>query len=426
MIKPPYSVNKSRKDYPHQDSQIETIYYKDGRIVTNTLYNSFVNNNTSQTGYNSQSTKPWPNGKPPRWTSFTRTGFRAGIDRASGSVIWTPGSAWPEVNTRSRNAEGGWGTVFMRTPLDFAGVWPDAAQPSRDVLDNKIRNKLNDELNAAVMLAESAKSVDSVAKRLSTVYQAAASLRKGDFLGAWKRLGYPPRKKLSSRRRRSLKKEIVDEKYRGFASDWLELQYGWLPLLSDIHNAVEYASNRPKSVFIRAAETEEDSQSFSLTVRSNIDGGSGKHQFVQKSTWRKSYIAEVHPDAPFLKRLAETGMLNPLTVAWELVPFSFVVDWFLPVGSFLSSLTATLGIEIRGCLYVERRDIHRQIQSTLVGNSSADRASGFGEYSTSDHFTQRDFPGFPSAKLPHFKNPISTTHAANALALVVSIFSKGK
>lgn len=33
-------------------------------------------------------------------------------------------------------------------------------------------------------------------------------------------------------------------------------------------------------------------------------------------------------------------MGNPLEVGWELVPFSFVLDWFIPVGEFLKSLDA--------------------------------------------------------------------------------------
>ena len=37
------------------------------------------------------------------------------------------------------------------------------------------------------------------------------------------------------------------------------------------------------------------------------------------------------------------GMINPATVAWELVPFSFAIDWFLPVTSFLDSYTDQVG-----------------------------------------------------------------------------------
>jgi hypothetical protein len=38
------------------------------------------------------------------------------------------------------------------------------------------------------------------------------------------------------------------------------------------------------------------------------------------------------------------GLLDPLAVAWELVPLSFVVDWFINVGSFLDSLTKPFGL----------------------------------------------------------------------------------
>jgi hypothetical protein len=41
--------------------------------------------------------------------------------------------------------------------------------------------------------------------------------------------------------------------------------------------------------------------------------------------------------------LNRLGLLNPWEIAWELVPLSFVFDWFMPVGNFLSSFTASLG-----------------------------------------------------------------------------------
>lgn len=42
----------------------------------------------------------------------------------------------------------------------------------------------------------------------------------------------------------------------------------------------------------------------------------------------------------------QLGLINPATVAWEVVPFSFLVDWFLPVSRFLESQTDTLGLSI--------------------------------------------------------------------------------
>jgi len=38
------------------------------------------------------------------------------------------------------------------------------------------------------------------------------------------------------------------------------------------------------------------------------------------------------------------GLLDPLSLAWELLPLSFVVDWFTGVGNFLDSWTRPLGL----------------------------------------------------------------------------------
>jgi len=37
-------------------------------------------------------------------------------------------------------------------------------------------------------------------------------------------------------------------------------------------------------------------------------------------------------------------LTNPALVAWELVPFSFVADWFVPIGSWLTAIAPLIGI----------------------------------------------------------------------------------
>lgn len=44
-----------------------------------------------------------------------------------------------------------------------------------------------------------------------------------------------------------------------------------------------------------------------------------------------------------LKSLAQCGISNPLLLGWELIPYSFVVDWLFPVGEYLSALDALNG-----------------------------------------------------------------------------------
>lgn len=56
---------------------------------------------------------------------------------------------------------------------------------------------------------------------------------------------------------------------------------------------------------------------------------------------------EIRVVNPTLRKLRDTGLINPLQTAWELVPFSFVIDWFVNVGDHISALGMFTGLEVR-------------------------------------------------------------------------------
>lgn len=49
-------------------------------------------------------------------------------------------------------------------------------------------------------------------------------------------------------------------------------------------------------------------------------------------------------ESPGLALAAELGLTNPALIAWELLPMSFLVDYFLKIGAFLESADALLGL----------------------------------------------------------------------------------
>jgi len=61
-----------------------------------------------------------------------------------------------------------------------------------------------------------------------------------------------------------------------------------------------------------------------------------------RGEWKKSQSAifYVQTDVPAHR----ISLGNPMELAWELIPFSFVVDWFLPIGNWISALDATLHV----------------------------------------------------------------------------------
>ena len=58
--------------------------------------------------------------------------------------------------------------------------------------------------------------------------------------------------------------------------------------------------------------------------------------------------ASIYVTNPNRYLLQQMGLANPLLVAWELVPFSFVVDWVADVGTSLGGITDLLGCTVIG------------------------------------------------------------------------------
>jgi hypothetical protein len=57
--------------------------------------------------------------------------------------------------------------------------------------------------------------------------------------------------------------------------------------------------------------------------------------------------AEFTVNNPNTLLMNQMGFINPASIAWEAVPFSFVVDWFANVGQVLNSATDFVGLSMK-------------------------------------------------------------------------------
>lgn len=193
--------------------------------------------------------------------------------------------------------------------------------------DLKCQSKMSSSVrafNSAVFMATLGESVGQIVHAASSVIGAYLSIRKGDIGGAARTIlrsgtgsGYSRALNYRARRKALSSKDP--------ASQWLAFQYGWLPLMSDIHEGV-LAIGKMR-------------QEFEMTVRVRASSKDVYHPANQRLDCERTagvsrkYVLKEPPSANL-----QLGLIDPLSVAWELVPFSFVVDWFLPVGSFLENL----------------------------------------------------------------------------------------
>lgn len=209
---------------------------------------------------------------------------------------------------------------------------------------------------------------------------------------------------------------------------WLEYTYAWTPLLSDIYALAQLKDHAPPPYRVWArtflhevvGRTNEDSEG-------SPTGASAHVSVTDTYTRRLSTSAEAYINIPVsgLKFAQEIGLTNPANTVWELLPYSFVVDWFLPIGNWLQNQQALYGI------VVEKASTTRSSSSVVnttvnFSNSHYDStttASG-GIHGMYKYKTKERSLGIISYPPLRFKNPLSVSHALSGISLLVSAFHK--
>lgn len=131
------------------------------------------------------------------------------------------------------------------------------------------------------------------------------------------------------------------------AEEYLKYVYGWKPLMQDIYGLFELAKdagNKPlliRGTGVSRRDPVTSGGSFanvSSYVSTTVGGLSGTTK-TKCTLW-----AQPDPEYALTRTLNQLGLTNVAGIAWETVPFSFVVDWVLPIGPVLNALTAPAGL----------------------------------------------------------------------------------
>jgi len=205
---------------------------------------------------------------------------------------------------------------------------------------------------------------------------------------------------------------------------WLELQYGVLPLLSDVYGSAEALAKRNNSVAqwmvtVRSKRSEE-----TLTTK-KVAGGNFGFDETTKTELSYSCSLSYTPGNPLLAALASLGLTNPLALAEELTPYSFVLDWLWPIGDWLACLDASVGWNFHhGSL--TRRCVREKVAYGY-------KYTSFGTVYDASRVTMRQkhhdvnrttYAFSPIPALPGFKDPGSMVHCANGLALLGQVLGQ--
>lgn len=217
----------------------------------------------------------------------------------------------------------------------------------------KLNEKVRGSLDLATSLAESGQTVKmlNLVERLSSALQ---HTRRSYLREIW--AGHRSRKwrrqlpRFLKRWQRGLKTTfgrdyaplpvkpgLVSRVSSAGANGWLEFTYGWKPLMSDIYGV---ASNvvghvRKYLTFFSAMGKQVINEN---DVVAGPSGHAGRCKVSGFASCRYGLTLTPNHDSG----LQTWTSLNPLSVAYELLPYSFVLDWIIDIGGYLRNLETAL------------------------------------------------------------------------------------
>jgi hypothetical protein len=312
------------------------------------------------------------------------------------------------------------GCVGASGPLNSLDTW-NAALTEDSMGDESLFDQVyaqarsrmkQSQVNLGVAFGERKQTARLIGDTASRLAKTVVNLKRGRIRAAMNELGITHKRH--------------QPRGQNWTQNWLELQYGWKPLLSDIHGACDALNGRNKGDWRVTVEATKKTE-VDISART-----SGSVAVLGGSSCRALGFYSVHVRVDLLPEneakisLSSCGITNPLLIAWELVPFSFVVDWLLPVGEFIEGLDAMLGYNsATTCTSYFRK--MRWDSSGISGQGSTVDSQIRNLFSGWKEVTMLDrswFPGPPPVVLPRFKDPLSATHMANGLSLLAQAFGR--
>lgn len=189
----------------------------------------------------------------------------------------------------------------------------------------------------------------------------------------------------------------------------LAYSFGIAPLAEDLYSSVEALRLRlqlPIYKKVHVTSTAHQRASFSQTGYYDCS----KRQRVSK---RADAIVELKPS-----NYSVLTFGNPVSWAWELVPFSFVVDWGIPIGQWLQDMDTIRLIQGVSGTLTEKRAMTGYYRKDDARRGSYQ--ASLGKYSYKSH--RRDLiTSVPVPPLPRWKPSFSWHKLYRAVTLLIAV-----
>lgn len=327
-----------------------------------------------------------PNG--PAWRDPSRyTRNVAEITHLMGSHF-SSGPFW-DYTREVLNREWLFNWDFEESRYAVAGGVPWPTDLESEAIVKAIKKLKDRKASLGEDLAEAGKTYHSLTSELGNLARAAYAVKHGNIREAVKHIG-----------------DSRGVLRRG-ADLFLQYKYGWKPLMNDIYGLSELLKEQCKPAHLMTAKVRTKPVYSRLLPKAGFDRKGGVNIRGRLALTGKINDAQARlPD--------RIGLSNPLSLAWELVPYSFVVDWFIPIGDILDAMTPPLGLDFVGgsCTFHFDGELYSRILPDAGSTEFTPAETNYRVFSLwRTNYSQWPTPGL------YVTSPFTPGHGFSSLAL---------
>lgn len=264
----------------------------------------------------------YPFSRTPRWNRYRLSHHKARLTaRGQPTGDWdrvrilTESTGTISVDSDATNSTRVSFVNFNTTQGDI--LWAQKWTPSDELrlLARLIDKVKGHSFNMGVSLAEVDKLASTMLTSIKTLTYGLDALIRGHYRDFFRHMGTSPPRRFFQR----------NLELRDVSGRWLEVSYAVKPVINDAYEAVkafEALSRGPRRAQVKVSR----SKAYQTVVDSEWTTG------VIKGRAQRTYTYEAYEELGFLRQI---GVMNPASIIWERIPWSFVIDWFIPVGTYL-------------------------------------------------------------------------------------------
>lgn len=273
----------------------------------------------------------------PNWKDKLKRGTQA-TSRLSGrktTLRASPGTAIYEYRVSS--APSGYRLrVSSGYLLNDIGIWTGSEYESIDIAEQRAREVFYSKYRSSQTAIAGGVALGELGETLRMLTSPAKALRKrvGDYYS-----------RILSRHAKRYAGRTTKQRNRYLSETWLEASFGWLPFISDVKDAMDAMSNRQhylRDRIIIQAFADDKTDAYDPN---GVTYAGGKLAYV--CGVKTSHGASVQyrgalratQESPIQKDARLWGFTPDqiIPTVWELMPYSFVIDYFTNIGKVIDA-----------------------------------------------------------------------------------------